>query len=169
MIDDQAIQRRTAMKRTVLALTTVFTLTAIGAAAHAQGPVFYPAKAQSAEQQNKDKGECYVWATQQSGFDPAKAQAAAPPPAPAPGGERVRGAARGAAVGAAAGAIGGDAGKGAAAGAAAGTAAGGMRKREAAREQTAQVQQQQQAVAQGQAGYDKAMAACMAGRGYTVK
>jgi hypothetical protein len=44
-----------------------------------------------------------------------------------------------------------------------------MRKREAAREQTAQVQQQQQAVAQGQAGYDKAMAACMAGRGYTVK
>lgn len=157
------------MKRTVLALTTMFTLGAIESTTLAQGPVFYPAKGQTAEQQSKDKLDCHGWAVQQSGFDPTKAQAAPAPTAPAPGGERVRGAARGAAVGAAAGAIGGDAGKGAAAGAAAGTVAGGVRKRQAARDQAAQSQQQQQAVAQGQAGYDKGVAACMQGRGYTVK
>ena len=138
--------------------------------ARAQGTVVYPAKGQSPEQQSKDKGECHVWAVQQSGFDPANAQAAPPPPSSQqPGGERVRGAAKGAAVGAVGGAIGGDAGKGAAAGAAAGTVAGGMKKRQNAREQNAQAAQQQQAVAQGQAGYSKAVAACMEGRGYTVK
>jgi YmgG-like glycine-zipper protein len=157
------------MKRTVLALTTVFTLSAIASMTQAQGPTIYPAKGQSAEQQSKDKAECHVWAVQQSGFDPTKAQAATAPAPPPPGGQRVKGAARGAAVGAAAGAVAGDAGKGAAAGAAAGTVAGGMKKREAAREQTAQTQQQQQAAAQGQAGYDKAVGACMEGRGYTVK
>ena len=37
----------------------------------------YPTKGQSKTQQNKDKGECTVWATDQTGFDPAN-----PPPAP---------------------------------------------------------------------------------------
>jgi YmgG-like glycine-zipper protein len=159
------------MKKTVLALTMVFTLIgiAIASMAHAQGQTFAPAKGQSAEQQSKDSAECQAIAVQQSGFDPAKAQAAVGPPPPAAGGQRVKGAARGAAVGAAAGAIGGDAGKGAAAGAAAGTAAGGMKKRQEAREQTAQAQQQQASAAQGQAGYDKALAGCMQGKGYTVK
>ena len=110
------------MKKIVLALTTVFTLTAIAATAHAQGLTFSASKGQSAEQQTKDSGECQAVAVQQSGFDPAKAQAAAAQPQQAAGGERARGAAKGAAVGAAAGAIGGDASKGAAAGAAAGTA-----------------------------------------------
>ena len=103
------------------------------------------------------------------GIRSARAQAAAVQPQPAAGGQRVKGAARGAAVGAAAGAIGGDAGKGAAAGAAAGTVAGGMRKRPEAREQTAQAEQQQTVAAQGQAGYNKAMASCMHGRGYLPK
>ena len=67
------------------------------------------------------------------------------------------------------GAIAGDAGKGAAAGAAAGTVAGGMRKRDAARQQAAQADQQQAAVAQGKAGYDKALGGCMQAKGYTVK
>jgi hypothetical protein len=109
------------MKRVGIALATVFTLTAIAAAAHAQGLTFSPSKGQSAELQTKDQTECGALAVQQSGFDPARAQAAAAQPQPAAGGQRVRGAARGAAVGAAAGAIGGDAAKGAAAGAAAGT------------------------------------------------
>ncbi len=157
------------MKQMMLALTTLFTLTAIASTAQAQGLTFSPSKGQSAEQQTKDNTECQAVAVQQSGFDPAKAQAAAAPSQPAAGGERVRGAARGAAVGAAAGAIGGDASKGAAAGAAAGTVGGGMKKREAAREQTAQAQQQQTAAAQGQSAYDKAMITCMQGRGYTMK
>jgi hypothetical protein len=155
------------MRRFVFALTGIVAAL-IAPAVHGQGLAIYPAKGQSTERQNKDKGECHVGAVQQSGFDPAKAQAAAPPPPPQ-GRERARGAARGAAAGAAVGAVAGDAGKGAAAGAAAGTVAGGSRKRQAARQQEVQAQQQQQAVAQGQAGYDQALGVCMQGRGYTVK
>ena len=68
------------------------------------GVVPYPSKGQSPAQQNKDEGECYAWAKQQTGIDPM-AVASAPPPPSGPatgGGERVRGAARGAAGGAAA-------------------------------------------------------------------
>jgi hypothetical protein len=148
----------------ITGLSTSLTITA----AYSQGTVIYPAKGQSPEQQNKDKGECHVWAVQQSGFDPSQAQAPTAPP-PSQGGERARGAARGAAAGAAVGAVAGDAGKGAAAGAAAGTVAGGSRKRQGERQQEAQTQQQQAAYAQSQAGYQKAQAACLEGRGYTVK
>jgi hypothetical protein len=37
-------------------------LAAVGTAAgaHAQQPLIYPAKGQTADQQNKDQGECYV-------------------------------------------------------------------------------------------------------------
>jgi hypothetical protein len=157
------------MRITASALTFALAIAMTASSGHAQGQMIYPAKGQSTEQQNKDKGECHVWAVQQSGFDPANAQAAPPPAQQQPGGERVRGAAKGAAVGAVGGAIGGDAGKGAAAGAAAGTVVAGSRKRQNARAQDAQAQQQQQAAAQGQAGYGKALAACMEGRGYTVK
>jgi YMGG-like Gly-zipper len=156
------------MKWTRLTLTIVLPLTTIVCGSHAQAQTYSPAKGQSAEQQSKDTGECHTIAVQQSGFDPTQAQPAASP-APQQGGERARGAARGAAVGAAAGAIGGDAGKGAAAGAAAGTVAGGVRKREAGRQQEAQAEQQQAAAAQGKAGYDKALAGCMQGKGYGVK
>ncbi|HXJ80605.1 MAG TPA: YMGG-like glycine zipper-containing protein [Candidatus Methylomirabilis sp.] len=156
------------MRRIVLALITVFALTAIASTTEAQSFTFAPSKGQTAELQTKDTGECQAIAVQQSGYDPAKAQAAAQPQQAA-GGERVRGAAKGAAVGAAAGAIGGDASKGAAAGAAAGTVGGGMKKRQDAREQTAQAQQQQTAAAQGQGAHDKAMISCMQGRGYLLK
>ena len=60
----------------ITGLTTALTITP----AHSQGMVIYPAKGQSPEQQNKDKGECHVWAVQQSGFDPAQAQAPTAPP-----------------------------------------------------------------------------------------
>jgi hypothetical protein len=65
------------------------------------GVVPYPSKGQSPSQQNKDEGECYAWAKQQTGVDPV-AVAKTPPPQSGPaagGGERVRGAARGAAGG----------------------------------------------------------------------
>ena len=154
------------MTRAVLVLT--ITVTALASRSGAQSPTFSPSNGQTAAQQSKDTADCRAIAAQQSGFDPATAQAPAAPPPPPPGGQRVRGAARGAAIGATAGAIGGDAGKGAAAGAAAGTVAGGARKRQAARDQQAQVQQQQAAHSQGQVGYDKALAACMQGKGYAV-
>ncbi len=131
--------------------------------------VIYPAKGQSAAQQQKDEGECYTWAKGQTGYDPAQASQAAPPPQQPVGGERVRGAARGALGGAAIGAIAGDTGKGAAIGAVAGTMAGGARQRnkESANQQAAA--QQQQSTAAQQEGFQKAYAACFEGRGYTVK
>jgi hypothetical protein len=115
----------------------------------------YPAKGQSPAQQQKDMAECQGWATQQTGGP------AAPPQAVATG-QGVRGAARGAAVGAVGGAIGGDAGKGAAAGAAAGAVVGGVRRRQDRRAAEAATSQQN-------ASFSNAMAACLEGRGYTVK
>jgi len=117
----------------------------------------YPQKGQSAEQQNKDSYECYNWAKAQSGVDPG-----APPPPAQPGQHARRvvgGAARGAGLGAAVGAIAGDAGKGAAAGA----VLGGVRGRR--RSMAAQQAQQQET----SSAYDRAFAACMEGRGYTVR
>ena len=132
----------------------------------AQQPVVYPAKGQSAEQQKKDQGECYTWAVGQTGYDPAKPpQAAAPPPPQGAtgSGARVKGAAAGATVAAI---TDGDKGDAAKAGAVAGASVQRSSNRQQARaqeQQTAQVQQS------GQANFNKAMAACLEGRGYTVK
>jgi hypothetical protein len=137
-----------------------------------QQPVIYPAKGQTTEQQKKDEGECYTWAKGQTGVDPAAvAQQAAAQPAPSgPQGERLRGAARGAAAGAVIGGIANDdAGKGAAVGAAAGTVAGGARQRRTAQAQQQKQQQQNQATQGALANYQRAYAACLEGRGYTVK
>ena len=137
--------------------------------------IIYPAKGQSPDQQNRDRCDCHTWAVQQTGFDPTKPQTAqpAPPPQQAPQGGAVRGAARGAAVGAVGGAIAGDAGKGAAVGAATGGMIGGMKKRDqqaqAAQAQSQAAAQQQAALSQQQAGYNRALGACLEGRGYTVK
>lgn len=129
----------------------------------------YPSRGQSPQQQKNDEAACYTWAVQQSGFDPAKPpppQQSARPPTTATGtapGAGVRGAARGAVVGEI---VGGDAGAGAAAGAVA--ARGQSRRQNAAAAGQAQ-QQQQAAVQQQQAAFARARAACLEGRGYTVK
>jgi hypothetical protein len=138
-------------------------------AASASAQYVYPAKGQSADQQKKDEGACHTWAVDQSKYDPAnppKTAAAAPPPTTATGttpGAGARGAARGAVV---AEVVGGDARDGAAVGA---VAARGQSRRQNA----AAGQQQQQAAAQqdqaGMASYQKARAACLEGKGYTVK
>ena len=129
----------------------------------------YPAKGQSAEQQKNDEAACHAWAVQQTGYDPAR------PPAPqatpqhqttATGttpGAGLRGAARGALIGEA---VGGDSGTGAAAGA---LAARGQSRRQNT-EASHQAQQQQSATTQQQqASFARARAACLEGRGYTVK
>jgi hypothetical protein len=123
------------MKHSMLALTTVLSVALLVSSSGAQAPVIYPAKGQSPEQQNKDKGECHVWAVQQSGFDPAKAQPSASPPQQPPTGGRAKGPA----------------------------------KKQAQAEQQQQAQKQQQATVQAQSNYNKAVAACLEGRGYTVK
>ena len=137
----------------------------------AQKPVTFPAKGQSAAQQQKDDGECYTWAKGNTGIDPAAVAAAppAPPPEAGPavgGGQRAGGAVKGAAVGA----IIGDSSEAAGKGAAVGVIVGGAKARQQKREQAqAQGAQQQQAQQQTMATFYKAYGACMEGHGYTVK
>jgi hypothetical protein len=137
--------------------------------AMAQKPLAYPAKGQSSQQQSRDDGECYVWAKQNTGIDPAVVAQTPPPQATGPavgGGERAGGALRGAAGGAIIGGIAGDAGEGAAVGAVVGTMAGGRRARQnqQAQNQQAQAQHQQQIDT-----FYRAYGACMEGRGYTIR
>jgi len=154
---------KTARQLSVLALAATF---AAGVPAQ---QVIYPAKGQKPEQQKKDEGECHTWAVTNSKYDPTnppKQAAAPPPPTTATGatpGAGVRGAARGAVVGEV---VGGDASSGAAAGAVAA-------RSQSRRQNAAAGQQQQQAAVQqdqaGMANYQKARAACLEGRGYSVK
>jgi hypothetical protein len=159
----------------------------------------FPAKNQTAAEQQKDEMGCYEWAKQDSGFDPlaaliAEKQASAPistePTAPKTGGAGADmkgaavGAAGGAATGAVVGAIAGNAGKGAAAGAVVGGPLGlAMAKRaqiQAQKQAQKQAQQQQEQQAQRQAqakaemqqkldGFKKGFSACMEAKNYVVK
>jgi YMGG-like Gly-zipper len=153
------------MMRTSLAAAAG--ILAIGSLAAAQNMYVYPQKGQSASQQQKDETDCNGWAMQQTGYNP---MASTPQVAEErPRGGVVRGGARGAAVGAVGGAIAGDAGKGAAIGAAAGGMVGGMRRMDQRRDQAyAQDQIHQQEEAQ-KAEMRRAYAACLEGRGYTVR
>ncbi|MDH3710176.1 MAG: glycine zipper domain-containing protein [Cyclobacteriaceae bacterium] len=131
----------------------------------------FPAQGQDKDQQEFDEYQCYKWAKEQSGIDPIN-----PPEVQAqevdkgPDGSAMRGAAGGAAAGVAVGAIAGDAGKGAAIGATLGALRGVRNKayKNAAKDQQAQQQaaQQEQAMMNS---FKKAFAACMEGKGYTVK
>lgn len=147
----------------ILSTVLMFSL-ASAVSAQARKPIVYPAKGQSAQKQDKDDGECYSWAKQSTGVDPAQI-AGTPAPKAGPGGERARGAARGAVGGAAIGAIAGDAGKGAGVGAVAGTMAGGHRSRQKEAAQNQQSGSQQQSMDT----YYRAYSACMSGRGYTIQ
>jgi hypothetical protein len=120
----------------------------------AQQLYIYPSKGQTPEQQSKDQQDCQGWAVSQAGspYSTAGNQ---------PSGGLIRGAAGGAALGAVGGAIAGDAGQGAAIGAATGALFGGIRQHRQRRDQYNQQAQQADA-------YNRAFAACMQGRGYTV-
>jgi hypothetical protein len=142
--------------RALLAL--LLTCAATGPAiASAHDPFIYPANGQTPERQDNDNYHCYRWAMGQSGFDPSAGVVTAPPMSNA-----LRGAAGGAALGAVGGAIGGNAGKGAAIGAGVGAVVGGVRRRSQEHARAA-------AVAAGRDAYNRAFAACMTGKGYTVK
>ena len=139
--------------------------------ASSMGVYVYPRSNQGQAQQQKDEGECYGWAKQQTGIDPT-----APPPEPSkqqaqvPKGGAAKRAAAGAAGGTAVGAITGDAGQGAAAGAAVGA----MRGRRAQKKAEKQVEQQAKANAQATQKsrmdtFRNAFSACMDARQYSVK
>jgi hypothetical protein len=154
-------------------LTILIGFSAVATAARAD--VFiYPAKGQSQERQDKDRYECHTWAVGQTGFDPSRAASTSTSAALQQKGRSqphiLRGGARGAAMGAVGGAIAGDPGKGAAAGAAMGGLAGGFRRMDARKKQAHQQQTSVQPPQQSQrTAYDRAMAACLEGRGYTIK
>lgn len=141
------------------------------------GMYVFPAKNQSASQQNADEAACYNWAVQQTGINPmapapnadsaAKVEAAKMNAATQ--GAAVVGGAKGAAAGTAIGAIAGNTGEGAAIGAVVGGLAGRRARKEA--EQQAEVAGAQAAQAkeqQNMATFSRAMTACLTGKGYTV-
>ena len=132
------------------------------------GVIVYPAKDQTAQQQNKDEGECYSWAKQQTGIDPI-AVANTPTQqsgAAVGGGERVSGAARGALGGLAIGAITGDEGEGAAVGAIAGGMLGGRKARQ---NKSSREQQAQQSKNSSMQQFNKGFGVCMEAKDYVVK
>ena len=144
------------------------------------GVYVFPARSQSGEQQQLDQLRCYDWAKGQTHVDPlANATSPTvvvtgpPPPSAPPVGHS---AARGAAGGAIFGAIAGNAGAGAAIGGAVG-AVRGSRQQQAAEEQRAAhdqavadaVQQANARAAARREEFNKAFAACLTGKGYTVQ
>jgi hypothetical protein len=138
--------------------------------------VIFPAKGQSAEQQEKDQTDAYTWASQQTQWDPYKAHAelakqgaAAANTAAATHGQAVKGAARGAVVGVAVGAIAGDAGKGAAIGATAGGLTSGMKSRQVRKGAEAGAEAASDAYKHQFEVWDKHFVAAMEGKGYSVK
>lgn len=136
---------------------------------------FYPSQGQSAAQQDRDRYDCYVWAVEQTGFDPARQIAPRDTRATViPAASPLETVATAAAVGAVIGAVAagrGDAAEGALVGAMAGSVVGAA---------AASTQQQTHAVARHDsrgygryereaADYRRAMSACLEGRGYSVR
>lgn len=158
------------MKISIILATT--TLIAVGLMSSAVAEMMiFPAQGQSAEQTEKDKFACYGWAKQQSGFDP---MAAPKTSTPAPSQEKKSGGVvRGGLGGAALGAIIGDSSKSAKRGALAGGLIGGVRQSSANKKTEAKTQEWEQRetsnYANNRSRYNRAYAACLEGKGYTVK
>jgi hypothetical protein len=131
---------------------------ALSFAAQAQQPIIYPARGQSWERQQTDTAECNSWAQQTTGVNPvalAEQMANSPPPQQQQG-QVLRGA-------------GGHWGEGAGIGALVGTMGSGMRMRREQQQMAAQQQGMHQQASSQLATYNRAVAACMTGRGYTVE
>lgn len=168
------------MNRTRHTLLAVGLSAALAAsAAPAQELFVYPSKGQSADQQEKDKYQCYQWAKSQTGFDPMAPPTTTTPPPKKEGGSVVGGALMGGAAGAAVGAVGGaiagkgKAGKGAAIGAGTGGLLGGVVRASANHKDEQNQKEWERSQAQNYAAsrnqYNRAWSACLQGRGYTVQ
>ena len=135
----------------------------------------YPANGQSAEQTDRDRYECHVWAVEQTGVDPSRADASAyerviVQPANPPGAGTVAGAIGGAILGSI---IAGprNAGAGLVIGGATGAIVGSASDASAqaqARQTQAQINQSAAAGRARADSYRRAIGACLQGRGYTV-
>jgi hypothetical protein len=135
----------------------------------------YPANGQSAEQTDRDRYECHVWAVEQTGVDPSRADASAyerviVQPANPPGAGTVAGAIGGAIIGSI---LAGprNAGAGLVIGGATGAIVGSASDASAqaqARQTQAQINQSAAAGRARADSYRRAIGACLQGRGYTV-
>jgi hypothetical protein len=158
-------------------VTSVPAPTAPGRAVAATQVFVYPSHAQSAQQLDRDRYECHLWAVEQTRFDPSQ-QALAPhqrtevvamPPA---GSEAAAGAIAGAAIGAIVSRP-----SHAAAGAIVGAVIGGLTGASAEAERSNRAEElgrlsDEKASAQLERqsnDYRRALSACLEGRGYTVK
>ena len=185
-------------RRTSLLLATALTALATGCAVHPQRPVyspygrsaapvvvspeplvFYPEQGQSTGLQDRDRYECYRWASSQTNTDPGLAPTRLPPPpGPAPdvrdGSQVAAGAVTGAVLGAAVSSprrAGDHAAAGAVVGMLLGAVAQESRAQAVERAQAGREERYQQAAAAARAPSDhfrRAMSACMASRGYRV-
>jgi hypothetical protein len=144
----------------------------LASSAWAQDAYVYPNAGQSQEQQQLDQQQCYQFAKQNTGFDPMAMPTTSAPPPPqdnrSAGGTALRGAGLGAVVGAIADGSDG-AKKGAAIGGASGLLFGGARANQNQKQQQQWEQQQQQQYLNNRNNYNRAFAACMEGRNYTVR
>ena len=152
------------MKRGMLSLV----LALAAGTSYAADFFIYPAEGQDRDQQDRDEFECQRFARDQTGFDPMATPRATTAPPEQQGGA-VGGAARGALLGTAVGAIAGDTRRGAAIGAASGGLMGGMRRRDSNRQQEQWAQQEAANLQRQRNEFNRAFAACLEGRGYTVR
>jgi outer membrane lipoprotein SlyB len=141
---------------------------------------FYPRAGQTNEQQSRDHYECYNWAVDRTGFDPAQSsiptdQRVRVVPMPPPGHDTatlaIAGAVLGALIGGPRHAAGGAL-IGAAGGAVAGAASDSARQEYALQQEEAYAARDQARNARGDArvlGFRRAMSACLEGRGYSVR
>ena len=156
------------MSRNRMLVSCVSALMLLGGTVSAQELMVYPTKGQSQDQQEQDEFQCYTWARDRTGFDPMEVPRATSAQPEQKGGAG-RGALGGAAAGAVVGAIAGDTGKGALIGGALGGLTGGARRARSNKEREQWEQQQAQQYAQRRNEYNRAYAACLEGRGYSVK
>lgn len=122
--------------------------------------VVFPAKDQTKEQQAEDKAACYVWAVEETGFDPASAVVHVDAPEQKRGGA-VRGAVLGNLIG--------EDTEATATGAAIGAARQGRKNRQAVEAAEEERKRQEAEVAAKTEHFNKARAVCLEAKGYTVK
>jgi uncharacterized protein YcfJ len=137
-------------------------------AASASDLFIYPAQGQSQDQQDLDEVQCRRFATERTGFDPRQTPTATTA-RPQTRGGMVGGGARGALLGTAIGAIAGNTGRGAAIGAASGGLMGGMRRQDSHRQQQEWEQRETENYQSSRNEFNRALGACLEGRGYTVR
>ena len=155
--------------RPEIASFSIALLVAVTVAGPTAAQYIYPQKGQDQAQQDTDRGECHIWAVNQTGYDPTRASTSPPPSSEAKQGGVLRGAARGAAGGAIIGAITGNAGKGAKIGAASGGLVGGIRRSDQKSKQKQDEQNWQARQNAMRDEYQRAQTACLEGRGYSVQ